>query len=118
VAKPTYQIAALSSTTNYLPVNVVSTVSTSPTVLHTAHATNIDELWFSAFNYGNLDALLTLTLGGAATHQRMGITIPAQRGLVTVLPGYRVSGGIIIGAFCNIANTVSITGSINRIVFV
>lgn len=118
MAKPTYQISSFSEAVNYTPINIVSTVSATPTVLHTAHATAIDEIWLEAFNYGSTDALLTLTVGGTALHQRLSLLIPANKGNVPVLNGIRLSGSVVLGGYASITNTISVLGSINRIVFI
>jgi len=118
MAKPTYQIDHFSESINYGPIVVASTDNTTPTLVHTASTTNIDEIWLEAYNFGSTDAVLTISYAGTNPENRITQVIPASRGSIPVLQGTRCSGAITISAHASIANTVSIIGSVNRIVFV
>lgn len=117
MAEATYQIQQLSASTNFLPVSVASTSSSSPTTIHVVSASNYDECWMDAFNYSAEDAILTICLGGTNAYQRLIKPIPAGRGLVDVLKGLRFTGGITISAYASSANVISVVGSVNRIIF-
>jgi hypothetical protein len=116
--KPTYQIKPLSAASTYLPINLTSVSSSSPNVIHTASATDFDELWLEAYNYSVEDTLLTLCLGGTAAYQLLSQVIPAGRGLIPILRGNKVSSGIVISAFTSSANKISLTGYVHRIIFI
>jgi hypothetical protein len=116
--KPTYQLFPISSSTNFLPVNVAAVTSSSPTLLHQAHATNFDEVWLRAYNYTDTDAILYLCIGGSTASQIMQITIPAGVGMIPVLNGEVFTGSISISAYASTTNTISIQGRVNRIVFI
>ena len=118
MAKPTYQIDHLSESINYGPIVVASTDNSTPTLLHTAHATNIDEIWLEAYNFGNTDVTLTISYGGTNPENRIIQVIPASRGSIPLLKGIRCSGSLTVSAHASTANSVSIIGSVNRIVFV
>lgn len=112
-----YQRIALSGSTNYLPINVSGTTFGSAVTVHTAHATNADELWLYAYNYGNLDALLNISLGGNAAHQIITTPVPSKLGEIPVLIGKTYTNSVVIKAYANIADSLSIIGYVNRIVF-
>lgn len=116
--KPTYQLHALSNSTNFLPISVAATSSGSATLLHEADSTNYDEIWLKAFNYSNQDAILYLCIGGVNAHQIMPVPVPAGVGVVPILNGEVYTNGTQIKAYCSNANLVSILGRVNRIVFV
>jgi len=114
----TYQIATLSNSTNFLPINITATTASSPTLIHTASSTNYDEIWLSAYNYGASDSSLTILFGGNSIYQQMSLVIPTGRGLIPVINGLRFTGSVVISAFASITNYISVIGSINQIVFV
>ncbi|MGL5923697.1 hypothetical protein [Chroococcidiopsis sp.] len=116
--KPTYSIVPFSGANNFLPINVASITSTAPTALHTCDAVNFDEVWLNAYNYSTSDAVLTVQLGGSASHQKLSIVVPSGRGLVPVLTGQTFSGSAAITAYASTANAIALTGRINRIIFI
>lgn len=118
--KPTYQRWLLSGSTNGLPINIIGTTSASPTLLHTAHATDYDEVWLFAANYSSVDAFINLMLGGSSAHQILEVPIPAKRGLIPILSGQGTfTGGSVISAYTpSSGNIISITGYVNRIVYI
>lgn len=120
MTKPTYQIVSLSESTDFLPINVVSITDATPDLIHTVTGTvnNYDELWLDAYNYGSVDALLTICYDGISSYQKMKVPVPASRGLIPILKGLRFNNGVEIKAYASIANTISVVGSVNRIVFI
>jgi hypothetical protein len=118
MAKPTYQIDNFSQAVGFSPIIVASTNNASPTLIHTADATNIDEVWLEAFNFSSSDVVLTINWGGTNPENRITQVIPATRGSIPILKGLRCSGSLPISAHASAANAISIIGSINKIVFV
>lgn len=118
MSRATYQLATLTNSTNFLPINIGAIAPGSPTLIHTADSTNFDELWLDAYNYSSNDGFLYLMLGGSASHQILTTPIPAQRGLIPVVKGLRFTGGVVISAYASSANIISVIGSLNRIVFI
>lgn len=116
--EPTFQIHPLSESTNYLPINIAATSSSSPTLIHTTHPNNIHEVWLYAYNYSANTSHLTVCIGGTNAHQRVSLPVLPVAGSVIVIPGWRFSGGITISAFANFTNTVAVVGSVNEILFV
>ena len=108
---------ALSGRANGLMVKVVAT-ATAGTLIHTAVAgsSDLDEIWLWAVNSASTAKKLTIEWGGVAVPDDLiEITIPAESGLVMVIPGILLQNGLILRAFCETANVVMISGYVNRI---
>lgn len=112
----TYSKALLSGSTNGRQIKVAATAS-SGTLIHTAHATALDEIWLYAVNDTATDRLLTIQWGGTtATDDDIEFTVRAQNGLYLIVPGLLLTGGTIVRAFCAAAaNAIQISGYVNRI---
>jgi hypothetical protein len=111
----------LSNSTGGEPIKVIAT-ATAGTLIHSSltDATTIDEVWIYANNVDTTDRKLTIEYGGTTSPDDLiEITIPAESGLVLVIPGLTLSGtgsaGRSIRAFAATANVINITGYINRI---
>jgi hypothetical protein len=112
----TYSKTTLSGSTNGRQIKVVATAS-SGTLIHTAHATALDEIWLYAVNDTATDRLLTIQWGGTtATDDDIEFTVKAQNGLYLIVPGLILTGGTVVRAFCAAAaNAIQISGYVNRI---
>ena len=113
----TYSKVLLSGSTNGKAIKVVAT-ATAGTTIHTAGAgeVNLDEVWIYAVNSDTTARKLTLEWGEAAAPDgNIELTIPAESGLVLVVPGLLIQNELVIKAFAAAANVVLIHGYINRI---
>lgn len=111
----TYTKLLLSGSTSGRPIKVVQT-ATAGTLIHTAHASALDELFLYCQNTDTSDRKLTLEWGGVTSPDDLiEQTIPAESGLILVAPGLLISGGLIVRAFAASANVLTITGYCNRI---
>ena len=109
--------ALLSGSTNGKGIKVVQT-ATAGTLIHTAVAgtSDFDEIWLYAYNGHTVDVILTIEFGGASVpDQNIIATIPYKAGLVPIVPGLLLQNGLVIKAFANVANVVTIIGFVNRI---
>lgn len=105
----------LSESSNGRPIKVAAT-ATPGTLIHTAHATAIDEIWLYAVNTSAADVDLTIEFGGATSPDDLiKITVKRNTGLVLVIPGIPQSSGQAVRAFVDNANDVNIVGFVNRI---
>lgn len=107
----------LSGSTNGRPVKVAAT-ATAGTTIHTATSTSgeLDEVWVWAQNTDSVGRKLTVEFGGTTSPDDLiEVTIPAEGGLVLVVPGLVVNGGVVVRAFAATANVVTISGFVNRI---
>lgn len=112
---PTITKQFLSGSTNGRSVKVAAT-ATPGTTIHTAHATDKDEVWLWAMNSDTTDRKLTIEFGGtSAPDDLVEITIPAEDGPVLVIPGWVLSNSLVVAAFAASANVVTINGYVNRI---
>jgi hypothetical protein len=112
----TYSKTTLSGSTNGRQIKVVATASAG-TLIHTAHATALDEIWLYAVNDTATDRLLTIQWGGTtATDDDIEFTVKAQNGLYLIVPGLLLTGGTVVRAYCAAAaNAIQISGYVNRI---
>ena len=105
----------LSGSTNGRPVKVVAT-ATAGTTIHTAHATDKDEIWLWAVNSDVVDRKLTIEFGGTTSpDDTIELLVLAESGLLLVIPGLVLSGSLLMRAFCATANVVCVSGFVNRI---
>jgi len=100
----------------------VAAISNSGTTIHATGTSSsaIDEIWLYANNTDTTDRKLTIEYGGEATPDDLiEVTIPAESGLVLVIPGLILIGtgsaARTVKAFAATANVINISGYINRI---
>lgn len=111
----TYSKQKLSSCTDGRGIKVAA-VATAGTAVHTAHATDLDEIWLYAYNSDTSDRKLTIEFGGVtAPDDNIVIFIPPSAGVLTVVPGLILSNSTAVKAFCDVANKVVVFGYVNRI---
>jgi hypothetical protein len=112
----TFSKQKFSESVNGRQIKVVATAS-SGTLIHTAHATALDEIWLYAVNDTATDRLLTIQWGGTtATDDDIEFTVKAQNGLYLIIPGLVLTGSTTVRAFCAAAaNAIQISGYVNRI---
>ena len=111
----TFSKVKFSESTDGLPVKVVQT-ATAGTLIHTSHATALDEVWLYAYNGHTADVVLTVEYGGATVpDQNIIITIPTKAGLTLVVPGLLLTNSKAIRAFAATANVITLSGFVNRI---
>jgi hypothetical protein len=111
----------LGGSTGGRPIKVAQT-ETAGTLLHTTgtSSSNLDEIWIYANNTDSAERKLTIEYGGVSSPDDLiEITIPAESGLVLIIPGLLLSGdgtsGRVVRAFAATANVINITGYVNRI---
>lgn len=116
----TFNKLVLSSSTNGRPIQVSATASPGTTI-HTASttATDFDEIWLYANNTSATDVKLTVEWGGTTTPtDHIEVTVPAEGGLVAVVPGLVLKGNataLVVRAFAGTGAVINITGYVNRI---
>ena len=111
--------AELSGSTDGRAIKVAAT-ATPGTTLHTAGAVtgddNYDEIFLWACNTDTSDRKLTVEFGGTTSpDDTIEVTIPAESGLVLVLPGLVLQNSLVVRAFAATANVVIVLGYINKI---
>ena len=113
----TYSKRLLSGSTNGKGIKVVQT-ATAGTTIHTAvsGASDLDELWVYAVNSSDADVKLTLEWGEAtAPDGNIEQTVPAESGLMLLVPGLLLQNSLVLKAFAGTTNVIIIHGYANRI---
>lgn len=111
----TYTKLKLSGSTDGKGIKVVQTATAGDTI-HTAHSSDLDEIWLWAVNSSTADVKLTIEWGEAtAPDGNIEVTIPAEGGLILVVPGLILTNSLVVKAFAGTANVVIIHGFVNRI---
>jgi hypothetical protein len=109
----------LSGSTDGKAIKITQTATAGDTI-HTAvagtTAGTFDEIWLWAYNGHTADVILTIEFGGASVpDQNVVVTIPYRAGLVPVVPGLILQNGMVVKAFAETANVVTIIGYVNSI---
>ena len=105
----------LSGSTDGRPIKVAAT-ATAGTTIHTAHASNLDEVWLWAANTDTVTRKLTVEFGGTtAPDDLIEVSVAGESGLLLVVPGLVLTGSATIRAFAAAANVVNVVGYVNRI---
>lgn len=105
----------LSGSTDGRGIKIVAT-ATAGTIIHTAHATSLDEVWLYAFNSSGAPVSLTIEQGGvSAPDDNITLAIPSLVGLVLIVPGLIVTGSVVVRAFAGTTNVIICYGFVNRI---
>jgi len=114
----TFTKILLSGSTNGKAIKVAAT-ATAGTTIHTAvsGSSSLDEVWLYAHNSSSASVKLTLEWGEAtAPDGNIEINIGAEgTGLVLVSPGILLQNSLVIKAFADTANVITLTGYVNRI---
>lgn len=109
----------LSGSTDGMPIKVVAT-ATAGTTIHTAQAGttdgSYDEIWLYAYNGHTTTVTLTIEYGGATVpDQNIIITLAAKAGLTLIVPGLILQNALVVKAFADVANVITLSGFVNRI---
>jgi len=113
----TYSKELLSGSTQGKGILVAAT-ATAGTTIHTAVAgtTDLDEIWLYAVNAHSADIKLTLEWGEATEpNGNIEQTVPAESGLMLLVPGLLLQNGLVVKAFAGTANEIVIHGYVNQI---
>ena len=111
----TFSKQLLSGSTNGKQIKVAAT-ATAGTTIHTAHATDLDEIWIYAVNSSASSVKLTIEYGEAtAPDGNIEVTVLPEAGLVTIVPGLILTGSLVVKAFAGTANVIMLSGYVNRI---
>ena len=113
----TYTKKLLSGSTQGKAIKVAAT-ATPGTLIHTAVAGTdaLDEIWLYAVNSSVLAVKLTIEWGEAtAPDGNIELSIPAESGLVLIIPGLLLQNELIVKAFAATTNVILIHGYVNGI---
>lgn len=106
----------LSGSANGLPVKVVA-AATPGTTIHTAVAgtASKDEVWIYASNTDTVDRKLTIQFGGTTDPDNdLKVIVPFGDSVIAV-PGIPINNGLVVKAYADAANVVTVWGYVNQI---
>jgi len=103
----------LSGSTNGRPIAVAAT-SSAGTTLHTAHATDKDEVHILLSNINVIEETVIIELGGTSTSDKQAFKVPPGETIMAI-PGLPLSGSLVVKAYSTTANMVNASGFVNRI---
>ena len=116
----TFTKTKLSASTDGRAVKVVAT-ATAGTTIHTGSSSAgvIHEVWLYAVNSDTTAIKLTIEWGGTtAPDDTIEVTVPAESGLMLIVPGLVIIGNatpLVVKAFAGSANLVLLHGFVNVI---
>jgi len=110
----TFSKQILSGSTSGKQIAITQT-ATLGTTIHTAHATDLDEIWVYATNIDASAVELTVEWGGATVADQKILTINPKEGDTLVISGLILTGGLVVTAFAGSASKINISGYVNRI---
>ena len=109
----TFSKLVLSGSTDGKPIAIAAT-TTPGTLLHTAHATALDEITLFLCNNTTSSVTVTIEFGGVTTSEQIIITLPPREGDVLVVAGRLLTNSLVVRAYANVAG-VNVGGHVNRI---
>lgn len=112
----TYAKMKLSASTNGKGILVAAT-ATPGTIIHTAVAgtVDMDEVWLYVTNNHTAQLALTLEWGGVAAADLIQLAVPSKTGLYLIVPGFVLQNGLLVRAYAQTTNLLTIHGWVNRI---
>ena len=111
----TFTKLKLSGSTDGKGIKVVQTATAGDTI-HTAHATDLDEIWIWAVNSQAAAVQLTIEWGEAtAPDGNIEVSIDGESGLFLIVPGLLLTNSLVVKAFAGTTAVIVIHGFVNRI---
>ena len=111
----TFSKLKLSGSTDGKQIKIAAT-ATAGTLLHTAHASALDEIWLFAVNSSTTAVKITIEWGEAtAPDGNIEVTIPGESGYLTVVPGLILTNSLVARCFAGTTNVILVNGYVNRI---
>jgi hypothetical protein len=116
----TYSKVLLSGSSQGQPILVSATASPGTSIHSTGtSSTIIDNVTLYAHNTDTTARKLTVEFGGTGTANTIEVTVPAESGLMLVMPQLPLTGtgaaAKSVAAFCATTNVVAISGYVDRI---
>lgn len=116
----TYSKVLLSGSSQGQPILVAATSSPGTNIHTTGTSSSItDCLTLYAHNTDTTARKLTIELGGTGTANTIEVTVPAESGLMLVVPQLPLTGtgaaSKSVACFCATTNVVAISGYVDRI---
>ena len=94
---------------------LVATSATAGTLIHTAHATALDEVWMWATNSSTTAVKITVEWGESVASGNIEVTVPGESGPLLVVPGLPIKNSLVVRCFAGTINVITIGGYVNRL---
>jgi len=104
----------LSGSTDGKPIPITTTESPG-NLIHTASATEIDEIWLYLTNNNTDPVTVTVQWGLTTTVGSIIQTVPSQAGLYLAVPGLVLTNNSIVRVFASVSDVITVLGFVNRI---
>jgi len=104
----------LSGSTDGKPI-VITTTESPGNLIHTASATEIDEIWIYLNNSSNTPVVTTIQWGLTTTVGSIIQSVPGQAGLYLAIPGLVLTKNSIVRVFASVSDVITVLGFVNRI---
>jgi hypothetical protein len=112
----TYTKCLLSGSIDGKGIVVSASATGGSPIIHTSHATSLDEIWLYGVNTGLADIKTTIEWGeDTVPNGNIEITIPGESGLYLLVPGLLLKNNLNVNAFASSASVVVLHGFVNRI---
>tara|TARA_R110000824_G_scaffold8173_2_gene37022 strand:+ start:5964 stop:6326 length:363 start_codon:yes stop_codon:yes gene_type:complete len=116
----TFTKQELSGSTDGRGIKVTGTATGASVTVHTAQSgtgdNNYDEVFIYANNSHTAGILVTIEFGGVTDPDDLiEVSVPAQQGLMLIVPGLVLQNSLIVKAWASVANQVSIFGFCNKV---
>lgn len=116
MARTTVTRELLSGSTNGRGIKIAATGSAG-TLLHTAHASAKDCIYLWATNHHTAGVKITLEWGGTTDiNDTIDESIGFEHGLITLVPGLVLTGSVVLRAYADVSNVVTIFGYVDRMI--
>lgn len=110
----TISLVQFSGSTNGRNVKLAAT-ATPGTLIHTAHATALDRVYLWAQNSGAADEKVTIEFGGVTDPDDIiEFTVPGEDAPYNLIPGWTLTGGLVVRGFSASGNIILVNGYILR----
>ena len=104
----------LSGSTDGKPIAITTTESPG-NLIHTASATEIDEIWIYLNNTSDTSVVTTIQWGLTTTVGSIIQNVPGQAGLYLAIPGLVLTNNSIVRVFASVSDVITVLGFVNRI---
>ncbi len=106
----------LSGSTDGRGIKITAITNGTAQTIHTAHATDIDEIYLEVFNSDNIPQRISILLGGTTEpDDLMEIYLRPSSGWENIVNGQALTNSLIVKAYAAEASKVTIQGRVFRL---
>ena len=95
---------------------LIAATATPGTLLHTTHATAIDEVTVELTNNHTASVVATVEIGGVTSpNDLVAVTVPSKSGVLVAVNRRRLTGALDVRVFAATTNVISAVATVDRI---